>query len=120
MPKFSTIKLFLKWFFIPYGVTKVHPAMTLRYFPGAPPGSIETIAEGKLAKILKEQECVVCGAKCWARNKKAPPICTIWPCYKEYYTKPHPILGPYTMLTEEKFLEDMNKENRSNCDRDPN
>ena len=81
----KTIILFLKWFFIPYGVTKVHPAMTLRYFPGAPPGSIETIAEGKLAKILKEQECVICGTKCWARNKKAPPICTTWGCFKEYF-----------------------------------
>lgn len=106
------IILFLKWFFIPYGVTKVHPAMTLRYFPGAPPGSIETIAEGKLAKILKEQECVICGAKCWTRNKKAPPICTTWPCYKSYYTKTPSPLGPYTMPTKEKFPENLDKCNR--------
>ena len=111
----KTFILFLKWLFIPYGVTKVHPAMALRYLPGAPPGTIETIAEGKLSKILKEQECVICGAKCWARNKKAPPICTTWHCYSQYYTKPRSTLStPYTMLTKEKFLEDMDKVNKEN------
>ena len=84
---FPTVRLFLKWFFIPYGVTKVHPAMALRYLPGIPPGAAEPIIESKLTRFLKEQECQVCGCKCWARNKKAPPICTTWPCYFQYYSK---------------------------------
>lgn len=102
----ETIKLFLKWFFIPYGVTKVHPAMGFKYLPGLPPGTAETIVESKLTRFLKEQECVICKVRCWARNKKAPPICTTWPCYKSYYSKPK---TSYTTLTKEVLLKDLEK-----------
>ena len=120
----KTLWLFLKWLVIPYGTTKVHPAMGLRYFPGLPPGMAEDIIEGKLARtskggrpwrIYQEQECEICGVRCWKWKKNAPPICTTWYCYKAYYTKPIPpstlktLYKDYTMLTQEKFLEDIEK-----------
>ena len=105
--------LFLKWLVIPYGTTKVHPAMGLRYFPGLPPDMAEDVLEAKMSKVYQEQECEICGVKCWKWRKNAPPICTTWYCYKKYYTKPKSTLSePYTMLTKEKFLEDIDRYNK--------
>lgn len=82
--KTINIKLFLKWFFTPYGVTKVHPVMTLKYMPG---GNLAgDIVEGKLSRYYEEQVCEIYGCKCWKWRKNAPPICSTWPCYKSYFS----------------------------------
>lgn len=79
----TTIKLFLKWLILPYGTTKVRPTDAIKYMPG---GQIAgPLAESKLGRFYREQKCVICGVQCWAYRKSAPPICTTWPCYRDYY-----------------------------------
>lgn len=85
----KTFILFLKWFFIPRGVTKVHPAMSVKYLGKVMPqvASAEHLMYSKTPGY-KGAKCKVCGSDFWYYTGKGKSkVCTLWKCYKEYYLK---------------------------------